>query len=173
MKSICGLSLLISLMPSVLASGNAHCFTQAVFPRPKLHTPLLEDCLFLARFILEGDKAHAPMHWSRAKGVGWELPYMWDIRGRSCFITMDMMPGYYEDEVVFPPDEVAKTAVSIINSCQVLPTMPRLGGRKLVGDEGKAIIILAGKIPEKGPRPPGFRGTPSLFHRFNRSRATS
>lgn len=84
---------------------------------------------------------------------------MWDVWGKSCFITMDMLPEYQEDEVVFAPDRVAHVAVDIINHCQTSRILPRLGGREEVGPEGKAIVILAGKVPETGPQPPGF-------HRF-------
>lgn len=113
----------------------------------------------MADLLLKGDKAHAPIHWSRHEGVGWRLPTMWDVWGKSCFITMDMLPEYQEDEVVFAPDRVAHVAVDIINHCQTSRILPRLGGREEVGPEGKAIVILAGKVPETGPQPPGF-------HRF-------
>lgn len=171
MGTIHSLLMLISFLPSVI--GEVQCFTQPSPSRPQLHRPGRQDCLFMAEFILEGDKAHAPMHWGRQKGMGWRLPYMWDIWGKSCFVSMDMLPGYYEDEVVFAPDEVASTALNIINTCQVSPSLPKLGGRELVGPEAKTIVILAGKIPETGPRPPRFRGRATWFHRFNGTRNTS
>lgn len=68
---------------------------------------------------------------------------------------MDMIPGHYEDEVVFTPELVAKTAVDIINWCQTSPRMPKLGGRDMVGPEQTTVVILAGKTPETGPKPPG------------------
>lgn len=122
---------------------------------------------------MEGDKAHAPMHWSRHKDVGWTLPVMWDIWGKSCFVTVDMLPGYYEDEVVFPPDAIARTAVNIINWCQTSPKMPKLGGRDVVGPEKKTIVILAGKIPETGPKPAGFLELTTLARHSNSSHDTS
>lgn len=122
---------------------------------------------------MEGDKARAPMHWSRHKDVGWTLPVMWDIWGKSCFVTVDMLAGYYEDEVVFPPVAIATTAVDIINWCMTSPKLPKLGGRDVVGPEKKTVVILAGKIPETGPKPPGFQELTTLARHSNASHDTS
>ncbi|KAI4247270.1 MAG: hypothetical protein L6R40_001613 [Gallowayella cf. fulva] len=80
---------------------------------------------------------------------------------------MDMLPGYYGDVVVFAPDTVAEVAEDIINWCQTSPRMPKLGGREVVGPEKKNIVILAGKIPEKGPKPPGLPALRILSSGFN------
>ena len=136
-------------------SSKPLCFSQPAYPRPPLFPAGLSDCLFMTQLLLKGDKAHAPMHWGRDKHAGFRLPTMWDVWGKSCFITMDMLPEYEDEEVVFPPDAVAKVAVDIINYCQTSSRLPRLGGRETVGPEHKTIVILAGKIPETGPKPPG------------------
>lgn len=154
-------------------TGKPLCFAQPARPRQQLFRAGLQDCLDIAEYIMEGDKAHAPMHWSRQKHVGWTLPVMWDIWGKSCFVTVDMLPGYYEDEVVFPPDAIARTVVDIINWCQTSPRMPKLGGRDVVGPEEKTVVILAGKIPEPGPKPPGFLELTTLARQSNASHDTS
>lgn len=74
-----------------------------------------------------------------------------------------MLPDYKDDEVVFAPDVVAATAVDIINYCQTSPRLPHLGGREATGPEKKTIVVLAGKVPEQGPKPPGFRPFRSMF----------
>lgn len=156
-------SFLFSLLSCV--SATPACFKQAGYPRPPLYPAEIDDCVFMAELILKGDKAHAPIHWSRQEGVGWKLPVIWDVWGKSCFISMDMLPQFKEDEVVFAPAKVAQVAVDIINVCQSSSELPGLGGREVVGPEQKAFVILAGKVPETGPRPPGFRGlrmTPRL-----------
>lgn len=89
---------------------------------------------------------------------------MWDVWGKSCFITMDMLPEYEDDEVVFSLDQVARVAFDIINNCQTSRILPRLGGREVVGLEEKAIVILAGKIPEDGPKPPGSGRIRAISH---------
>ena len=86
---------------------------------------------------------------------------------------MDMLPEYDDDMVIFAPDEVARTAVNIINWCQTSPRMPQLGGREEVGPEKKSIVILAGKIAEKGPKPPGRPMLRMSLSRFNSSINTS
>lgn len=171
MRTVHGLVMLVSLLRCVI--GKALCFDQTKWPRPQLFRAGLQDCLDIAQLILEGDKAHAPMHWSRQRGIGWTLPFMWDIWGKSCFVTIDMLPGYYEDEVVFAPDAVAKTAIEIINRCQTSANLPKLGGRETVGLEAKTIVILAGKIPETGPKPPGFQELKTLSRTSNASHDTS
>ncbi|KAL8933112.1 MAG: hypothetical protein Q9211_005955 [Gyalolechia sp. 1 TL-2023] len=150
------LSLLFSLLRGV--SAKPACFNQARFPRPPLYPADIDDCVFVAQLILQGDKANAPIHWSRQEGVGWKLPHMWDVWGKSCFISLDMLREFKEDEVVFAPAKVAQVAVDIINVCQSSLDLPGLGGRDVVGPEGKTVVILAGKVPEAGPKPPGFRG---------------
>ena len=105
--------------------------------------------------------------------MGWKLPALWDIWGSSCFITVDILPEYYDDVVVFAPDVVAATAVNIINWCQTSPRMPHLGGREETGSEKKAFVIIAGKIPETGPRPSGHPRLKISFPRFNASISTS
>lgn len=127
----------------------------------------------MANIIRKGDKAHAPMHWSRRRGEGWRLPTLWDVRGKSCFITMDMLPEFEDDVTVFPLEAVAETVLSIINWCQTSPRLPHLGGRETVGPEGKAIVILAGKVPETGPKPPGFREIRTWARPLNSSHDTS
>ncbi|KAL8750657.1 MAG: hypothetical protein Q9184_006348 [Pyrenodesmia sp. 2 TL-2023] len=171
MRTILGLMMLISLLRCVI--GKPLCFSQPARPRPQLLRAVLQDCLDIAELIIQGDKAYAPMHWSRHKDVGWTLPVMWDIWGKSCFVTVDMLPGYYDDVVVFPPEAIARTAVNIINWCQTSPKMPNLGGRDVVGPEEKTIVILAGKIPEKGPKPPGFWELKTLARQSNASHDTS
>lgn len=98
---------------------------------------------------------------------------MWDVWGKSCFVTMDMLPEYEDDVVVFAPDAVAKTALDIISWCQRSPRLPKLGGREVVGPEEKTIVILAGKIPETGPKPPGFRELRTSYRQYNVSDDTS
>lgn len=148
------------------------CFAQAKYPRPLLYPAGLNDCIFMAELLLKGDKAHAPMHWGHHEEAGWKLPALWNVWGKSCFITMDMLPEYEDDEVVFALDAVAKVAVDIINYCQTSPRMPKLGGREVVGPEGKTIVVLAGKVPETGPKPssPELRILPG---RYNASDDTS
>lgn len=80
-----------------------------------------------------------------------------------------MLPEYKDDEVVFAPDVVAATAVNIINYCQTSPRLPHLGGREATGPESKSIVVLAGKVPEHGPKPPGFQTFRSTFTPFNMS----
>lgn len=162
-------TLLVSsfFLPSV--TSRPQCFAQPAPGRPPLLRADLQDCLAIADIILKGDKAHAPMHWSRVSGMGWRLPTLWDIWGSSCFVSMDMLPEYEGDVVVFAPDVVAKTAVNIINWCQTSARLPRLGGREETGPELKTIVIMAGKVPEEGPRPPGHPRLRVSFPRFNSS----
>ncbi|KAL8801526.1 MAG: hypothetical protein Q9223_006977 [Gallowayella weberi] len=143
----------------VTAVGSKpQCFSQPApgHSRARLVPAELNDCIFMSQLLLKGDKAHAPMHWSRDKRLGWKLPTMWDVWGSSCFVTMDMLPEYDDDMVVFAMDAVAHVVVDIINWCQTSEQLPHLGGREVVGPEAKTIVILAGKVPEKGPKPPGW-----------------
>ncbi|KAL8870255.1 MAG: hypothetical protein Q9174_003659 [Haloplaca sp. 1 TL-2023] len=141
------------------------CFKQPPEPRPQLYPAGLQDCLFVAQLLLHGDKAQAPIHWGRSAGL--------DIWGKSCFVTLDMLPEYYDDEVVFSMTDVSKVVINIINWCQTSEKLPRLGGRDEVGLEQKTVVILAGKIPEKGPKPPGSSWLRLSRPQINSSIATS
>lgn len=166
-------TLLVSSYFLPFVTSRPQCFAQPAHGRAPLFRADLQDCLAISEILLKGDKAHAPMHWSRVPGMGWKLPALWDIWGSSCFITMDMLPEYSDDVVVFAPDVVAKTAFNIIEWCQTSERLPHLGGREETGPELKAIVIMAGKIPEKGPMPPGHPRLRLSFPRFNTSINTS
>lgn len=112
------------------------------------------DCGDIFEIMQGMDKVWAPMHYSRDKSQGFELPHRWHIN--SCTVLIDMLePG---DEDDFPLGVVIQSASDIVRNCVMVPGMPSLGGRNFIGPKEKMFLIVSGKKspgPPPGP-PPGI-----------------
>ena len=101
-----------------------------------------QDCLRVARLMIAGDKAGAPMLFTRKKGIGFEVPHIWALKG-TCYISIDMMED--DDEEVFSLVQMALTVAIIIHDCVDNPDFDRLGGKQECGPHRRINVEVAGK----------------------------
>ena len=112
-----------------------------------IHYP---DCIKAAEKATFGDKAGAPMHFSRDPHSGMQLPELW-AHG-SCVVRIDMKQQ--EDQDTFSLFIVANAASLIAQKCSdFTPSSPGLGGLGLVGPKKVVTLFVYGRRPPPAPRP--------------------
>lgn len=138
-------SLLIGLFFTLEVLAVRKCFG----PSPKISPIDANDCADIFE-IMEGmDKVRAPMHFSRDKSKGFELPHRWNIK--SCTVLIDMLEE--GDEDTFPLADVIQAASDLVRACIMAPGMSKLGGRNYIGPKEQMLLIVAGnKAPESAPQ---------------------
>lgn len=125
----------------------AHCKPQCFIQKPHsppLGIPTLHDCLNVANFIIHGDKASAPMTFSRNPTHGFQVPYAWDDLPGTCSVRIDMLSD--ADEDTFPMTRIASKVADIVEVCLLDEEMPGLGGRDLVGPKQEMRVFVSGRI---------------------------
>jgi hypothetical protein len=130
-------SLFITFFFTLKVLAEIKCFGLS----PRLSPIDPSDCGDIFQ-IMEGmDKVWAPMHFSRDKSTGFELPHRWHIK--SCTILIDMLDEGDEDD--FPLAVVIQAASDLVRTCVMAPGMPKRGGRNYIGPKEKMFLVLAGK----------------------------
>ena len=102
-----------------------------------------QDCIEVAKLMIHGDKAYAPMVFSRKEGVGFKVPHEWAFKEGTCFISINTVEE--DDEVVYSVAKMARTVATIIHDCLDNPAFDKLGGKGECGPEQKISVTVAGK----------------------------
>ena len=119
-----------------------HCLRQS--PHfPILYPPVFDDCLKLAEFIISGDKAEAPITFSRNPELGFPVPYSWDYLPGTCMVHIGMMSN--ADEDTFAMTWIAFKVADIVEACMLDLKMPGLGGHDLVGPKQRMKVFVEGR----------------------------
>ncbi|KAI4250899.1 MAG: hypothetical protein LQ352_005194 [Teloschistes flavicans] len=125
------------------------CVCQAIAVRPPglkcypSNAPLapvtISDCLSVIEWINEGDKADAPINFSRDKQRGFKVPHNW--LNDSCVVVIDVEDGR---DMTMTMAQIAFAAAKIMAYCFGRHGLPDLGGRDNAGPELQMMVILAG-----------------------------
>ena len=98
------------------------------------------DCASIVDMMLEGDKRHAPMHFSRKPGRGFQVPHRWV--NSTCVVVIDLVG---DEEDTMSMWQIAMAATWILNLCVGRPGRPSLGGREYTGPKDAMLVLLAGR----------------------------
>ena len=104
-----------------------------------------QDCIEVARLMISGDKAYAPMKFTRKENVGFQVPHVWALKG-SCYVGIDMVEE--DDEETFSLAKMALNVAAIIHDCVDNPDSNALGGKQDCGPHLRISILVAGKNPD-------------------------
>lgn len=85
-----------------------------------------------------GEKALAPVIFSRSKDAGFQVPESWTYG--QCTIEIDMITEDIEETTTFAA--IFKRAFDLTKECVIHP--PHLGGRSLLGNHGYLKIWIYG-----------------------------
>lgn len=88
-----------------------------------------------------GEKALAPVSFSRDIGAGFTVPYSWDFS--RCAISIDVAREDQRAQSTFAA--IFKRAYDIMVECVIKP--PHLGGRGLVGEDDQLKVLIYGIHP--------------------------
>lgn len=128
--------------------GASQCFSQRQPYDIQLKPITYAHCIEAARKVAIGDKAGAPMHFSRDPDAGMGLPEEWAYG--NCVVRIDMRePG---DEDTFNLYTVSNAASLIAQRCTARE-MPGLGGLGLIGPKKVVMMIVYGRLPGPPPKP--------------------
>ncbi|KAL8657999.1 MAG: hypothetical protein Q9202_007639 [Teloschistes flavicans] len=142
-------ALVQTLEESLTAGSNAQqCFNQRKPHEVQLKPISYADCVGAARKIADGDKAGAPMHFSRDPSAGMGVPEWWAYG--NCVVRIDVLKE--GDEDTFNLFVVANAASLIAQKCSVRGT-PGLGGLAVIGPKKVVMIVIYGRTPPPPPRP--------------------
>ncbi|KAI4200119.1 MAG: hypothetical protein LQ350_004158 [Teloschistes chrysophthalmus] len=125
---------------------GAGCFKQGPPGTPQLSPAIFKHCIDPIKELAKLDKAHAPIAFSRKRGIGYPLPQRWF--SKSCWINLDMHNADDEDFASFM--DISIEAGTLAASCVAQP--PHLGGTVPVG-AGKVMNITILGIPLRPPPP--------------------
>ena len=133
----------IMLIFSLQILADSMCFIHQPPGKEDLHQiASRKDCIEVARLMIKGDKAYAPMLFTRKEGIGFQVPHTWALKG-TCFISIDMMEE--DDEETFTLAKMAVIVATIIHDCVDNPAFDRLGGQQKCGPHRRIMLIVAGK----------------------------
>ncbi len=135
------LSVLLLFSFALHSRADTKCFIQDEGKEDLYHI-VRQDCIEVAKLMIHGDKAHAPMTFSRKEGVGFQVPHEWALKG-TCLIAINVVAE--DDEVVFSVAKMAHTVATIIHECVDNPDFDKLGGKDECGPKQKIIVVVAGK----------------------------
>ena len=119
------------------------CFRQDP-SEPTLGRPDPLVCLNIATDILSGEKAEAPVEFSRNPRAGFQLPHDYRPPGGGCFVYVDFLPDARK-EARFAVAEFARAIFDLTSTCVTNPQSPRLGGRIEVGPKLRVFVAVADK----------------------------
>ena len=130
-----------SLISHASLSVTLGCWAQN--PPHKLQLPPLTyiECKQAIKDIPMGEKALAPISFSRDPGPGFTVPYVWDVG--NCAIEIDVVRKDTVATSTFAA--VFKRAFDIAVECVIQP--PHLGGKGLVGADELLKVAIYGVHP--------------------------
>lgn len=105
--------------------------------------------------ISEGDKASAPMTFSRDPKRGFQVPHHW--LNDTCVVIIDLVK---DQDDTMKLSEIAFTSALIMNLCIARPGHANLGGSELSGPALSMKVIVAGR--QKAKEVEGSGGSPTL-----------
>lgn len=146
------------LLGAAAVDGLPRCFRRDV----PLHRPNPKDCQDLIKMITVGDKASAPINFSRNLGRGFKVPHHW-VQD-SCVVIIDLLED--KDEIM-KLTEIAFAAQLVSAICIGRPGYPDLGGSELAGPRMGMKVAVAGrqKKVESTTLETGWQGNNSLSDR--------
>lgn len=118
-----------------IVAGLPRCYPWGA---PLLH-PHAQDCANIVEMIAEGDKASAPMHFSRHPKRGYQVPHGWRLG--TCTAVIDLVE---DKDATMRLSEIAFSAALISNLCIGHPGQPNFGGSALAGPQLAMKVIVAG-----------------------------
>ncbi|MCJ1483394.1 hypothetical protein MMC06_003561 [Schaereria dolodes] len=155
-----------STIPSVSPASSpvaappfkAWCFEEQQHMEGGLSEIQGSDCLKAIEIMFHGDKANAPMLFSRTRGF--MIPHDWSFG--TCVIAIDMRRP--DGEETFPMSEIGSSVEAIVEECAADPNEKyRWGGRGFAGPENAVKVFVIGQ-DVKGPNDPVLR--PEDFDTF-------
>ena len=149
--------LLLALTTTITA--NITCFEQYVPPFRHRYPIKKEDCVWLIETLIVGDKLAAPMHFSRDKNKGFELPWFRDHG--TCTIGMDIITDEHLGDD-FQLALVATIFSLIIDHCAENGDF-KYGGGAPMGVAGRMSGIIMGRRPSPDEKRENFK--PLLVHK--------
>ena len=138
----------VSLSPLSVTIG---CYAQNPPSEPQLTSVKYVECKQAIRNVPMGEKALAPLSFSREPDAGFTVPYKWAYG--DCTIEIDVLREGEEESSTFAA--IFKRAFDIAVNCVIKP--PNLGGRGLVGRNERLKVTISGPDPEVSS--PGLVGS--------------
>ena len=129
------------------AGAGIDCF-HAPPPPNILYAPDGVDCINAATQLIKGDKADAPMQFSRDTELGFSVPHSW--KNGTCVILIDL--DNPRSETTFPLSAIGMAALGIMIHC-VDNAVHALGGRSFAGPQNSMKVLLLG-CPKDPVDPP-------------------
>ena len=134
-----------SLISNASLSVTLGCWEQNPPPQPQLPPLTYIECKQAIRDIPMGEKALAPISFSRDPDPGFAVPYVWDFG--NCAIEIDVVRVDAVASSTFAA--VFKRAFDIAVECVIKP--PHLGGKGLVGADELLKVSIYGVHPGVSP----------------------
>ena len=128
-----------SIFTSLLNASNAvtvTCFGQNDPGRPQLQPLTYTKCRQAVQNIPMGEKALAPITFSRNPDAGFRVPHSWSYE--DCVVIVDTVDDDAEETTTFAA--VFKRAFDLAVECVIKP--PHFGGRSRIGTEGMLDIVI-------------------------------
>ncbi len=133
---------------SLDGAANAFCFIQPPLPQPRLLPATYDDCFQAGLQMRVGDKAEAPIYFSRDPSVGFQLPHTWEHG--NCAIEIDVDPPGEGDTTTFM--QMHRVALRTMMLC--VKDFPRLGGRDRLGPKEVLVMFVYGRAEPSNPSLP-------------------
>ena len=127
-----------SLVSNFSFSATLACWGQNSPHEPQLMPLRYIDCKQAILNIPMGEKALAPLSFSRDPDAGFTVPYIWDYG--SCAIGIDLLRN--DDREISTFAAIFKRAFDIAVECVI--KSPHLGGRGFVGENGRLMVSIRG-----------------------------
>ena len=128
-----------SIFTSLLNASNVvtvTCFDQNDPGRPQLQPLTYTKCRQAVQNIPMGEKALAPITFSRNPDAGFRVPHSWSYE--DCVVIVDTVDDDAEETTTFAA--VFKRAFDLAVECVIKP--PHFGGRSRIGTSGMLDIVI-------------------------------
>ncbi|MCJ1253405.1 hypothetical protein MMC24_001216 [Lignoscripta atroalba] len=152
-----GLSIYSPLVVDAVSSNRlekrktVQCFKQPPPPRNVLKRIDASDCYRASHLIVIGDKAHAPMQFSRT--TSFVVPHRWALGG--CIIAVDMVDP--DGDAILSLTEIAAHSIPLIQQCILnMPDDLKLGGRTAIGPNNEMHLFIIGRTAPAREWPLGY-----------------
>ena len=122
-------------------SVTLSCWKQNPPEEPQLPPLTYIECKQAIRDIPMGDKALAPLSFSRDPGAGFTCPYTWDFG--DCAIAVDVLQKGDTERSTFA--SIFKRAFDIAVECVIKP--PHFGGQGFVGENERLKVSVIAVHP--------------------------
>ncbi|KAL8737211.1 MAG: hypothetical protein Q9181_001895 [Wetmoreana brouardii] len=124
-------------VPSV-GELRINCYVQPPLPARRLPDADIQHCYTTLQYLLRGDKAMAPMHFTVDK-TGFQVPFAWGHN--TCQIIINNVIPHASGN--YPFVMLAHLAAEVMEAC-VLESPARLGGEVRLGSQDQFEILVSG-----------------------------